>query len=168
MHVFLLERLMGSTMTPAYIIREEQHKRFAVKAIEDIEPSPKKPHAVYVGEWKETRTQKQNRYLWGWVYSNIARLLNESGQIIQRKDGAEMEWTDKLLHVAFAMYRELPPIETINGEIVMHESTAEMSKQRFSKYVEDIKRACWGWFNITIPEPVGIWVDYYNDIMVAQ
>ena len=151
-------------MNPHCIIREERHKQTALAAVEGIKPSQKNPTAVFIGEWKETRTQKQNRYLWGWVYANIVEKLNESGQVIQCRNGREMEWTKDLLHEAFKLYRKLAPVETAKGIIELFESTAKMDKQRFSAYIDDIRKACWGWWNITIPEPIGIWLDYHREI----
>lgn len=151
-------------MQPQILIREERHKQTAINEINAITPSQKKPFCIHIGEWKETRTQKQNRYLWGWVYSNIAQQLNDSGQVIQCREGREMEWTKDLLHEAFKMYRKLPPLETLKGEVEMYESTAKMSKKRFSEFLEDVRKACWGWWEIEIPEPVGIWCEYHKDI----
>ena len=46
-----------------------------------------------------------------------------------------MEWTKDLLHEAFKMYRKLPPLETLKGEVEMYESTAKMGKKRFSEFL---------------------------------
>lgn len=146
------------------LIKTEKNKQYALQAISQVSPNPEKPKIVKISNYEETRTDKQNRYLWGWVYSNIAKQLNESGQVITTKDGQEMEWTKDLLHEAFKLYRKLPPIETMKGVIEQHESTASMSKKRFSEFVDQIRRACLGWWNIEIPEPVGIWLEYYGEI----
>lgn len=151
-----------------YVPRTEQQLEIVIDAVKSIDVNAERPKSVQIKDWDETRTQRQNRYLWGWIYAEIVRQLNESGQLITKADGQEMEWTKDILHEALAeTFLRLPPIETKRGEIKLRESTAKLSKQKFGEYLENIERACVGWWNIRIAPPqAGVWHEYYKSIGV--
>ena len=149
---------------PFCLLRNEHNKKLLLDYLKSIPPSNDNPLCVYVGRWNETRSQKQNRYLWGWIYSSIEKKLNDSGQLLDLSDDRSMEWTKELLHEALKFLRQLPPIETKKGEITMHESTSSMNKKRFSQYIQDIHKVCHTYWHIEIPEPLGIWSDYHRYI----
>jgi len=148
-----------------YLLKNEQIKENLIRCINDIDVK-KEVLAVKIEPWSEPRTKKQNRYLWGWVYANIVMLLNESGQCITLKDGREMDWTVDVLHEAFkTVYLALPAIETKKGEIRQFKSTSELSKKEFTEYMDNIDKACSGWWaGIYVPVPTAMWADIYSEI----
>jgi hypothetical protein len=151
-------------MSEFYLLKTDDIKKRVAGEISTIDVHGKLM-SVTIAEYSETRSQKQNRYLWGWIYANIVRLLNESGQTIKLKEGKDIEWTKDTIHEAFKVtFLALQPIETAKGEIKRYQSTASMKKVEFKTYLEDIDKACWSWFNITIPQPHGMFEHIYNDI----
>lgn len=147
-----------------YIIKSEDIKKRVAGEISTIDVYGSLM-SVTIAEYSETRSQKQNRYLWGWIYASIARLLNDSGQTIKLKEGNDIEWTKDTIHEAFkATFLALPPIETAKGEIKLYKSTSSLSKKDFSAYLINIDKACLSWFNIVIPAPRGMYEHIYNEI----
>ncbi len=147
-----------------YLLKNPSVKQNVIHEIQAINTQDKL-WCVKVEEFKEKRSQRQNRYLWGWVYRTIVDQLNASGQIIQLDDGREMEWTPELLHEAFkTVFLALPPIKTKRGELKQYQSTASLSKKDFNEYLDSIDRACANWWvGIHVPAPVGLWKDILED-----
>ena len=100
------------------------------------------------------RSSLQNAYLWGWLYWGIADALSECGRVIQCDDGTEIPFTVDILHEwIFADRFRVSGVIIFKGkEKKIYESTAKMSKTRFIKYVDDIKRFCIQYWDFHVPE----------------
>ena len=146
--------------------RNEEQRQIAANAVLNINLDTDKLTFVKIAEWEESRTERQNSYLWGWVYANIAQQLNDSGQGIPLKNGEMMDWDKDTLHEVFAgKYLALPPIETVRSEIPRRKSTTKLTVKEFNKYLSDIERACGSWWQISIPTPTrGVWYEYYKSL----
>lgn len=98
------------------------------------------------------RSAKQNRYLNGWIYFQLAKALNDGGITLKG-----MPWTRDTLH---AMFQDLFLVKMecwfAGKEFKIYWSTANMSKKRFKKYVdEQIRPFAKDMWDIDIPEPEG-------------
>lgn len=113
----------------------------------------------------DVRTSLQNRYLNGWVYTKqICQKLNDAG--ITNPVGGM--WTRDMIH-AVMQESFLVKFEFLqNGRhIKVFESTADMSRKRFCKYVdEQIKPFVSSMWCIEIEDPrEGFWMEVYSEIM---
>ena len=149
-----------------YLLKNDDIRQNAIEYLSnvDIKESVK---CVKIEEWSEPRTKRQNRYIWGWVYSNIVDQLNESGQVITTKDGGSLDWTPDILHEAFkCVYLALPPIETKKGTINQYRSTASLNKKEFSEYLNNIDKACTTWWTgVSVPPPRGVFDHIYEELL---
>ena len=110
---------------------------------------------------KPTRTEKQNRYLWGWLYWNIAKQLGEAGIVIPSDDGREFPYTKNLLHdifkEQFLCYAEITRGQKTRklcystSELVRKTEKEEDEQRCFSTYVENIKEFCFQVWRIHVP-----------------
>lgn len=146
-----------------YILRNEDIKNDVIEQIKEIDVS-EKIKCVIIKDYEPKRTERQNRYLWGWVYENIVTQLNDSGQCISLSNGGSMQWNNILLHEALKkVYLALPPILTLKGEINLYKNTANLTKKEFGQYLQDIDLACENWWSqVLVPPPRGIWSEIYS------
>ena len=100
------------------------------------------------------RSALQNAYLWGWAYRNLAADLHNSGRVITCDDGTEIPFTKDILHDwVFADRFRVSGVAMFRGkEKKLYESTAKMSKARFTEYVEQIKQFSIQYWGVHIPE----------------
>lgn len=113
------------------------------------------------------RSELQNRYLWGWLYRNIEKQLEEGGIVIASDDGSEHPYTADLLHEIFKerflCYGEIVRTHPKTGErkvrtlcysttqLVKHAKTEEQEQRCFSTYVTKIKQFVWQVWGIQVP-----------------
>lgn len=104
------------------------------------------PWRVTIEPWKDKRTNAQNRYLWGVVYTAFAQGLMEQGRGPIDKDG---------LHYICAE-QFLPRVQVGKLGRTRPMSTTELCKSgnedSFNDYIEQIK-ALAAHYEIYIPEP---------------
>ena len=159
----------GNVEGEYFLPRNEEQRQIAANAVLNITPDGNT--FVKIGPFKEPRTKRQNSYLWGWIYANIVQQLNDSGQGIPLADDdgspiEKMDWTIEILHEALAsVYLSLPPIKTQKSEIKLRKSTAKLNKEEFNEYLENVDKACYQWWRISIPAPtMGVWYEYYKSL----
>lgn len=113
------------------------------------------------------RSELQNRYLWGWLYRNIEKQLEDGGIHIPLDDGSEYPYTKDILHdifkEMFLCYGEIARTSPKTGErkvrklcysttqLVKHAKTEEQEQRCFSVYVTKIKQFAFQVWGIHIP-----------------
>lgn len=125
--------------------------------------------------WKfmaDTRTDQMNRYLWGWLYRQIEKALNDAGIVIPDDDGTEYPYTKDLLHEMFKeMFLCRATIKRGDKERKLCWSTRELAKSplahengderpSFKTYVDQIQQFASQYWHIEIPEPPARNMDY--------
>ncbi len=110
-----------------------------------------------------TRSALQNRFLNGWIYTKqLAKKLEESGQTING-----IPWTRDTLHAAFQdLFLVKFEYLFMGRHKKVYESTADMSKKRFSEYIDTQVRpfssSTWG---IEIEDPrEGYWLELAKEM----
>ena len=95
--------------------------------------------AVEVSVAKETtsRTEKQNKYLWGVVYTVISDYLG---------------YTNDEVHELMKSILLKKHMEAGNKRYTVIRSTTDLSTDEFSKYIEDVKRWASKEFGLYVPE----------------
>lgn len=155
------------TETVSMMCRTVSDALRAADVVSRIQPEDKSPWLVEAKPYAVTRTERQNRYLWGWLYRNIASQLDDAGIVIQSDDGREFPYTKDLLHEIFKeeflCYAEITRTNPKTGEtktrklcystadLVKHSKTDEDEKRCFATYVQNIKNFCRQVWGIEIP-----------------
>lgn len=109
-----------------------------------------------------TRSDLQNRYLWGWVYYNqICRKLKDAGITVNG-----FPWTKDTLHAAFQSCFLIENTFYFADKVnIVFESTSKMSSKRFTEYLKDIKEFVFDTWEITIDDPRdGMWLEIMREI----
>lgn len=114
---------------------------------------------------KDARTGLQNRYLNGWIYTKqICGKLNDAG-ILNPIGGI---WTRDIIH-AVMQESFLVKMEFLQKgrHIKVYESTADMSRKRFCRYVDaQIRPLVSSMWQIEIDDPrEGLFYEIYQEIM---
>jgi len=125
-----------------------------------IEFTEDKPKELVIAEYEQGRSQAQNRYLNGWVYPELVKVLAEAGHVIACDDGTEIPYTRDILHEhTFARRFRVQSSWTVSGQkFYQFESTAKMKKARFTEYIEQIECFSYQYWSVTIPHPSdGYW-----------
>lgn len=110
----------------------------------------------------DTRSDLQNRFLNGWIYKQCCRKLNDAGHSVKG-----MPWTRDTFHAAMQNCFLVKQEFELNGEQVkVYESTATMSKKRFTEYINDeIRPFMWDAFGIRVEDPdEGYWLEVMREI----
>ncbi|MEX2964593.1 recombination protein NinB [Microbulbifer sp. TYP-18] len=137
-----------------WILRTQAQKTNALARLQALQPDADKPIAVKVGPLKENRTSLQNKFLWGWVYKEISRQLDEAGIVIPCDDGTEHPYTKELLHEIFKQkFLAIGSIEAKGKSITVYRSTTKLTKKEFSEYLEDVRRFVFDFWRITVLDP---------------
>lgn len=114
-----------------------------------------KPLTVRITDKKPTRTELQNRYLFGWVYAQLGKALADAGIGIATADGMH-PWTKDLLHevmrTKFLVKGEVTSKKT-GRTIFIYYSTADMCTENFSKFCKKVREFAWEFWGVQIPEP---------------
>ncbi len=112
---------------------------------------------------QDTRSSLQNRYLNGWIYTKqLARKLEESGQTVNG-----IPWTRDTLHAVFQnLFLVKYECLFMGSHQKVYESTADMSKKRFTEYINNQVRpfssSTWG---IEIADPnEGYWLEVKKEM----
>lgn len=153
-----------------YIVRTQETLDNAVQAVCRLEPESERPMAVKVFQWDGKRTALQNNYLNGWVYKQLAILLEEAGTVIPCDDGTEIPYTRDILHdLVFAARFRVKTEFVVKGKVKkLYESTADMGKKRFSEYIEQIHNFAYQYWGVHIPPPHGIYMEYAKELGLNQ
>ncbi len=111
----------------------------------------------------DTRSNLQNRFLNGWVYSRqICTKLNDAGIMV-----SGIPWTRDILHAVFQdQFLVKFEIKVDAMDVKVYESTADMSKKRFSRYIDDqIRPFVYETWEITVDDPnEGYWLEVMREI----
>lgn len=113
------------------------------------------------------RTQLQNAFLWGWIYSQIAQQLEEGGIEIQLENGSTQPYTKDILHELFKRrFLKRGEITNEHGRTLeLYGSTTDLSRGEFSDYITRVKHFVYGLWRIDVAEPErGIWHSYWQSI----
>lgn len=137
-----------------WILTENAQKQHLVQHIMGLDLS--KPKAVKIEDKLPTRTQLQNRYLWGWIYSNIDGQLEAAGIVIQCDDGREVPYTKDILHEIFKRkFLVIGVLEAKGKSLELYRSTTELSTVEFCDYVRKVEQFVWQFWQITVPQAAG-------------
>lgn len=138
-----------------WLVRDEHQKQNMLKAAAEVVPDKEKPIAVQIKPYSPSKTEKQRAYLWGWVYAQAAKLLDEAGVSFPLVGNFERPATKEILHTmgqeAFLICGQ---IRKKDGSLVnIYKSTEKLSRKDYWQYTENFARLvyqCWG---IHIPAP---------------
>jgi hypothetical protein len=138
-------------MEDLWIINSETRNRF-IAHIQRIDLSA--PLKVVITDQKAKRSELQNRYLFGWVYMQLASLLANAGIVIRTETG-EIPWTKDLLHeVMKTKFLMIGEVKSRGGRVIpVYQSTTKLSKQAFGEFVQNVKNLAYQFWGIDIPEP---------------
>lgn len=134
----------------------------AQKAVDWVKSQ--RPGQVIIAEvLQDVRSSLQNRYLNGWVYTKqIADQLRDSGQTLNG-----IPWTRDSIHAAMQDCFLVKQEFLLKGRHhKVYESTATMSKKRFTDYIDNQIKPFWlEGFGIHIMSPQeGYWWEIYNEV----
>lgn len=99
-----------------------------------------------LGEEEDTRSARQNRFLWGVCYRMVTRALLENGE-----EGINDMVVHKFLTEMF-LEPQICHIKSLN-KVVIEYSTKRLSKKVFSEYWGKIQQWAAEKLNIYIPDP---------------
>jgi len=143
-----------------FVLRTPEQKAQAVEFISKIQPDPDDPMMLVISVYEEKRTELQNRYLWGWLYLNIAVQLEDAGIVITSDDLLEYPYDKDLLHAIFqekflcyaTIKRGSKERKLCYSTTCLLKSPKEGEEARcFSTYVDNIKRFVYQMWEIHIP-----------------
>ena len=114
-----------------------QNKSDVLQEIYEIDL--KSDHILTIKQHRETRSDAQNRYLWGFIYPIIGMEIGETVESIHEMCKAKF----------------LSHTETIAGEqYLITRSTTKLTTEEFMQYLETIKLWAWHELQITIPDTI--------------
>ena len=126
-------------------IKGTTHEQFMLAASKMVKGlSPDRNYFIEVAEWKKPRTNQQNAFLWGVVYSSV---IEQGGEGLSG-------WTRDDLHDYFL--GECFGWETLEGfgrkRMKPLKRSSNLNKQEFTDYLMFIEQKCLD-MGINIPEP---------------
>jgi hypothetical protein len=138
-----------------WLVRNEHNKQNVLKAVADIVPDDASPMAVQIKPYNPSKTEKQRAYLWGWVYAQAAKLLDDAGIAFPLVGNFERPATKDILHAmgqeAFLICGQ---ISKKDGSLVnMYTSTEKLKRKEYWQYTENFTRLVFQVWGITIPLP---------------
>lgn len=100
------------------------------------------PIQIVVKKWSDTRSNQQNRYLWGVVY-----------KIISDETGESSEKIHEIMTVKYL--KKTRSIQTKKGEqqVEYVESSTKLNTVEFNEYFENIRGWAFNFLDIVIPLP---------------
>ena len=123
----------------------DQARNAIVKALRDLEG---KRVAIDIKLDRNTRSNKQNRYMYGQVYKLAAKGLEDTQGGVW-----SMERTKRELKIAVGHYEEYVGI---NGEVVKEPlPTPKMDTLEFTQLIDRMRMLCFEFMGIDIPNPDG-------------
>lgn len=149
-----------------FILRTMSDVLRAATAVSQLIVDEARPWFIEIIPWEEKRNKLQNRYLWGWLYKNIAMQLEAGGIVVTHPDGSEYPYTAELLHEIFKRqfltYATVAVPDPDTGEmrdVPLCYSTAELlmrpkpgQEQRgFAYYTNSIKQFAIQLWGIHVP-----------------
>lgn len=137
-----------------WILNDDSNRQALMNHIRGLDLS--KPKAVKIEDKLPTRTQLQNRYLWGWIYASIESQLEAGGIVIQCDDGREVPYTKEILHEIFKRkFLVIGVLEAKGKSLELYRSTTELKTIEFCEFVRKVEQFAHQFWKITIPQPVG-------------
>lgn len=162
-----------SSKIEKWLINEEI-KTDVISLISLLEVSKDKPISIIICDKKITRSDKQNKYLFGWVYGCALTIFEKSG--IEVAPG--IPWTKDTFHNAMAeTFLIKSEIVLPSGKIVKERySTATLPKKSnpneesneptFGWYVDQVKQFCESYYGFQIPDPISAnWRSLMEDVL---
>lgn len=145
---------MGAPMGEFWVLNDSSQKQALQNHIQGLDIS--KPKLITVSDKLPTRSQLQNRYLWGWVYASIESQLEAGGIVIHCDDGKEVPYTKDILHEIFkSKFLILSVIEAKGRSVTIYQSTTKLSTVEFCDFVRKVEQFVYQFWRITVPPPVG-------------
>ena len=150
-----------------WLIKNQHNKENMLREANAIEPSADNFMAVQIQPYKPKKSASQRAYLWGWVYAQTARILDERGIAFPLVSGYERPATKDILHAmgqeAFLICGQ---IKKKDGSLVnMYTSTESLSKRDYWAYTENFTRLVYQVWGVTIPLPPA---DSYYDQLLKE
>jgi hypothetical protein len=137
-----------------WILNDDSNRQALMNHLRSLDLS--KPKAVKIEDKLPTRTQLQNRYLWGWIYASIESQQEAGGIVIQCDDGREVPYTKEILHEIFKRkFLVIGVIEAKGKSLELYRSTTELKTIEFCEFVRKVEQFVYQFWKITIPQPVG-------------
>lgn len=143
-----------------FILRSPATRSHAAQVVSEMIVDDKKPYEVIIRPWEQKRTDLQNKYLWGWLYKNIADQLEAAGIVIALDDGREYPYDKDMLHEIFSDRYLTHDIIAFKGKerrikystTQLLKSPKEGQEQRcFATYVTAITQFAYQYWGIHIP-----------------
>jgi len=150
-----------------WIIRNQEQKENMLREAQAITPSTDEPIAVQIQPYKPKKSTRQRAYLWGWVYAQTAKILDERGIAFPLVGDFERPATKEILHAmgqeAFLVCGQ---IKKKNGQLVnIYTSTESLNKRDYWAYTENFTRLVYQVWGVTIPLPPA---DSYYDQLIRE
>ena len=134
----------------------------AQKAVDWVKEQSRKSNFIIADISSNPRTALQNRYLNGWIYAKQAvPKLNEAGYLV-----GNYPWTRNSFHAAMQeVFLIVEEFLLWGKHHKIYESTADMSKQRFSEYIQQVTEFTYGQWGIHIEDPrEGYWLEVMKEL----
>lgn len=107
---------------------------------------------------RETRSVRQNRYLWGVVYATVVSFM---------RDHHGRDYSDEAIHETLKeLYLPSRVEQLASREVRIYRSTTKLTKREFSEYVEH----CIRWaaeFGCVVPLPDEVLLNNYPEAQAA-
>jgi len=137
-----------------WILNDDSNRQALMNHIRSLDLS--KPKAVKIEDKLPTRTQLQNRFLWGWVYASIESQLEAGGIVIHCDDGREVPYTKEILHEIFKRkFLVIGVLEAKGKSMELYQSTTKLNTKGFFEFCENVEKFVQQFWGITIPPPIG-------------
>jgi hypothetical protein len=137
-----------------WILNDDSNRQALMNHLRSLDLS--KPKAVKIEDKLPTRTQLQNRYLWGWIYASIESQQEAGGIVIHCDDGREVPYTKEILHEIFKRkFLVIGVLEAKGKSLELYRSTTELKTIEFCEFVRKVEQFAYQFWKITIPQPVG-------------
>jgi hypothetical protein len=107
---------------------------------------------VTVGKPVKKRSNPQNAYLWGAVYDHISRKTGAEPDEIHAAMKAMFNYETKIVSVV-QMSKKTGKLRTVRKHIKVPLSTANLSTEEFSIYVEKVRAWASSFLCLYIPDP---------------
>ena len=130
-----------------YIITKHENKYTGLpKVLTHLEAAPDGDYEITIKKRRKTRTNDQNRYMCGVVYTTLLKGLQDAGWELTNTEQVHKFF---LKHIATEQI-----INKHTGEVVsIPSSTTDMDTVTFTAYLEQLKDFAIEFLNIEIPEP---------------
>lgn len=137
-----------------YIVRNDQIKANALRALESLPADQEKPMQVEIKPFKSKRSLAQNRLLWLFNSTIQQHMADHFGEIASAE-----EWHDIL--VARLMPSDVRVVRLPGGERykVGRTKTSQLGIRAMTEYLEKLDAYCAEYLGLQLPHPVDLMME---------